>query len=277
VPLLNASLGRLLDLVLLPFRHLPPLAGLAVVALLTAIGVLLVFRATSDQRRLQAVRRQLQATVFEVRLFHDDPGAVFRALGEGLRHQAMYLRLTIVPAACTVVLLTPVVAQLQSVYGYEGLQPGRPALVMVHLREGFRPAAAEGAGVSLEVPEGIHVQTPGVWIPATHEFVWRLAPAVPGEYVLHVRVGGERVSKTLDASAAVRRRSAVRPGRRVVQQLRYPAEPPLPTEGPLAAIRVTYPERHIAVLGWRVHWALAYAALSMVCALALRRRLGVVL
>jgi hypothetical protein len=277
VPLLNASLGRLLDLVLLPFRQLPPLAGLAVVSLLTAIGVLLVFRATSDQRRLQAVRRQLQATVFEVRLFHADPVAVFRALGEGLRHQAMYLRLTILPAACTLVLLTPVVAQLQSVYGYQGLQPGRPALVTAHLRPGFQPAPAGGAGVSLEVPAGIHVQTAGVWIPATHELVWRLVPAWPGAYVLHVRVGGERVSKTLDASAAVKRRSAVRPGRRVVQQLRYPAEPPLPAEGPLAAIRVSYPERRIAVLGWRVHWVLAYAVLSMVCALALRRRLGVVL
>lgn len=275
--LLNAFAGRLLDLWLQPFGHLPPIVGLAVISIVTAIGVLLVFRATSDQRRLRAVRRQLQAAVFEIRLFHDDVRAVFRALGETLRHQAAYLRLTILPGVCTIVLLAPVVSHLQSVYGYEAMQPGRPVLLTAGLRDGFGPPAWGEQGVRLEAPGGIDVQTPAVWIPATREVIWRLAPEVPGEYVLHIVAGGVRMSKTLDAVHSAARRSPVRPERGVLNQLRHPAEPPLPEDGPLTALRLAYPERRLDVLGWRVHWIVVYVVLVMLAALALRTRLRVTL
>ena len=45
---LNAALGGLVSAVLYPFRGLPPIVGLAFVALLTSVAILIVFRATSD-------------------------------------------------------------------------------------------------------------------------------------------------------------------------------------------------------------------------------------
>ncbi len=272
--LLNALLGRLIDLWLTPFRHLPPITGLTVISFMVAIGVLIVFRVTSDQQRMHDVKRQLQAAIFEMRLFNDDVRAVLRALGEALRHQGTYVRLTLVPTAVTVVLLAPVVAHLEAVYGYKGLRPGRPVLVTAHMREGFGAGRGE-VDVELEVPAGIQVQTPAVWIPATHEVIWRLTPLRPGEYLLHVIVAGERFSKTMDAATAITRRSPVRPAQGVLNQLRYPVEPPLPASGPLAAIRLQYPERHLDLLGWRLHWIVVFAVLTMVAAVALRRRLRV--
>jgi len=53
--------------------------ALAVVSLISAIGMLLVVRATSDQARVAAVKRALQACVFEIRLFNDDARAMLRA------------------------------------------------------------------------------------------------------------------------------------------------------------------------------------------------------
>lgn len=286
--LLNALAGRLFDLALLPFRHLPPIAGLAVVSLATAVAVLLVFRATSDERRLAAVKRQIQAAIFEIRLFNDDIRAILRAVREIVQHDVTYLRLTLLPMACTIALLVPVVPQLQSHYGYEGLFPGRPVLVTARLRDGSAPSGGGGdqAGrgatgsepaATLEVPAGIEVQTPAVWIPATREVMWRIAPLAAGDYELHVVVRGERAAKTVHVSSGVARRSPVRPERGLLNELRYPAEPPLPDGGSMIAIRVAYPERRINVFGLHAHWIVIHLLLSMAWALALRRPLGVTL
>jgi hypothetical protein len=271
VPLVNVVFGRLVDLWLVPVRHLPPIAGLVVCSVIVAVVLVLVFKATADQPRLRAARRQLQGAIFEMRLFRDDPGAVIRALGEALRHQGTSLRLISVPLAVSIVLLAPVVGHLHAVYGYEGLQPGRPVLVTAQLREGL----ADGADVTLEVPAGIGVETSAVWIPATREVLWRLTPVVPGSYTVHVVVAGVRFSKALDAAAAPARRSPVRTSGGVLDQLRNPVESRLPDDGPLVAIRLTYPERRIELLGWRVHWAAVFLAFTLGAAIGLSRRLRV--
>ena len=49
---LNRGLGELLDKLLLPLDRLAPIAGLAAVSVLVAIGMLLTFKATSDEKGL---------------------------------------------------------------------------------------------------------------------------------------------------------------------------------------------------------------------------------
>jgi hypothetical protein len=272
VAILNALIGRLLDVLLAPVRGLPPLVGLAVCSMFMALLVVLLFRVSTDPRRLRAVGRQLQAAIFEMRLFQDDIRAVLRAAGEALGHQIAYVRLVIVPLSAAAVLLTPVLGQLHALYGYEGLVPGRPVLVTAQLNE---RSADMAQAVALEAPEGVEVQTPAVWIPATREVVWRLTPSRPGACALHVVVGGERFSKTLDASPALIRRSPVRTAGGVLDQIRYPAERPLPAGGPLTSIRLDYPDRRLDVVGWRLHWTVVVLVITMGAALVLARWLRV--
>ena len=267
--IVNAVLTRAFDILLLPFAALPPLAGLAVVSLVTAVAMLLVFRATSDQRRLAEVKRAIHAGIFEIRLYNDDLRAIWRAQREILRHNATYLRLSIVPMAWMIVPLVLVVAQLQFHYGYGGIAPGEPVLVTVRLRDGAPLSAA------LEAPEGIRRQTPPVWLPGAREIVWRLAWPQDGDDDLRLRIGSETYTKALQASDGVVRRSPVRLESGLLNQLLYPSEPPLPDEGPVAAIEVAYPERDMNVAGWDVHWMIVYFVLSMMFAFALRKRFGV--
>ena len=65
---LNAVLRAAVSGVLSPFRGLSPWVGLAVVSILTAVPMLLVFRATSNQTALAAVKKQIHAGLFEIRL-----------------------------------------------------------------------------------------------------------------------------------------------------------------------------------------------------------------
>src|SRR5439155_3986555 len=240
VTILNAFLASAFDVLLFPFRQLPPIVGLSVVALLTAAAMLLVFRATSDQRRIEEVKRAMVAALFEIRLFNDDLPALFRAQGEMLKQNAAYLRLSLVPMLWMIVPIALVVAQLEFHYGYAGLTPGQPVLVKAHLRPAIAstadgPVASVAAASSrqairaaLDAPRQIHVLTPAVWFPATNEIIWQVTPEALGEYELSAQIEGKTFTKTLEVTDRVVRRSPVRVESGFFAQLMYPAERPLP-------------------------------------------------
>jgi hypothetical protein len=289
MPLLNAFLARSFDVLLAPLRQLPPILGLVVVSLVTAIAMLLVFKRTSNQRRLAAVKRQIHAAIFEIRLFNDDLRAIFRAQREILHHNVTYLRLSLVPMLWMIVPLLLVVAQLQFHFGYGGLTPGESVLLKAQVREGVALAASSSPGIVrtsagngqpvavLEAPPEIAVQTQAVWFPATREVIWRIAPRSAGEYELQLRIASQSFTKTLRVSDEVVRRSPIRLESGFLNQLLYPAESPLPGDGALRSISLGYPERDIRVFGWGVHWMIVYIALSMILAFALRKRFDVTL
>jgi uncharacterized membrane protein (DUF106 family) len=281
VTILNALLASAFDLLLFPFRQLPPIVGLSVVSLLTAAGMLLVFRAKSDQQRIEQVKRAMVAALFEIRLFNDDLPALFRAQGEMLKQNAAYLRLSLVPMLWMIVPIGLIAAQLEFQYGYAGLTPGQPALVKARVRQSATPLAEPAAvsppvsAASLEAPKEIRVLTAGAWFPATQEIIWRVMADVPGEYVLNAKVDGGTFTKTVDATDRVVRRSPVRVAAGFMNQVMYPAEPPLPDGGIVTSISVGYPSRAIRVLRWDLPWVIVYLVLSMAFAVALRKPFGV--
>lgn len=270
----NSVLRTTFDLLLAPFRSLPPIVGLLVVSVVVAILMLLVFKKTSNQRRLEAVKRQIHASLFEIRLFSDDLPAILRAQAEILRHNLKYLGLSLVPMLVMLVPLVFVIAQLEFHYGYRGLRPSEDFLVKVQLKEGqasTRPAAA------LEAPAGLAVVTPAVWIPSERELAWRLRAEQWGDYELKLRLDGREYAKTAQVSPLVRRRSPARLEPTLLNQVLYPAEESLPAESPVASIALSYPVDSVSIFGWQVNWLIAFAVLSIAFAFALRRRLGVTL
>lgn len=269
---LNAVIARALDLLLSPFRQLPPIVGLSVVSLLTAVVVMLVFRATSNQQKLADVKRRIAAALFEIRLFNDDLPAVFRAQGELLRHNATYLRLSFVPMLWMIVPIGLLVAHLEYRYGYTGVTPGQPLLLTVQLRDG---AAASASGASLDAPPQIKVLTPAVSFPSSNQVVWQIQPDAPGEYELTARIGGETFTKSLQVSDGVVRRSPVRGESGIVAQLMNPSEPPLPDGAAVTSISVRYAPRAIRVFRWDLDWLLVFFIVSTAFALLLKKPLRV--
>lgn len=265
----NAALRTVTDVALAPFRGLHPLVGLTVVSLLTAAAMLFVFKRTSDQARLAAVKRSIHASLFEIRLFNDDLRAIMRAQMEILRHNATYLRLSLVPMLWVIVPLVLLVAQLQFHYGYAAIEPGDRVLLKVQVREG------SGDGITLETPPQMRLDTPAVWLPGSKEVVWRVHAAEPGGYDLRFKVGTDVYTKHLQVAGGVVRRSPVRLDGGFVNQLLYPSEPPLPDEAPISAITVAYPEGDVDVFGWELNWMVVYFALSLIFAFALRKPFGV--
>jgi len=270
--IINSALRMVFDGILFPARNWSPLLSLAILSLVIGIAMLVVFKYTSNQSKLADVKRRIHAGLFEIRLFNDDPIAIFKAQGEILRHNLSYLRLSLVPMLWMIVPLLLVIAQLQFHYGYDGLVPGESTIVKVKLAG----TAAEGRpDVSLEVPPGLRVETPGLWVPETNEVAWRISAQDGGSYDLALRVAGQEYAKSVQVSGAIVRRSPERVAPVWWKELLFPAEAPLPDGGAVESIAVAYPEREISVFGFGVHWMIVFFVLSMAFAFALRNRVGV--
>jgi len=284
VSVVNGLLRPLVDLLLSPFRALPPAVGLVVVSAVAAVGMLLVYKRTSNQPKLDAVKRQIHACLFEIRLFSDDLPAILRAQAEILGHNVRYLGLSLVPMLWMLVPLVLVIAQLQFHYGYEGLKPGQDFLLKLRLRDGWAADAGSAAGgasarppARLEVPAGVTVETPAVWIPTEREVAWRLRAREWGDYSLKLQLGSQEYAKAVQVSSVVRRRSPVRLAAGFLNELLYPAEEPLPRAGPLESITIAYPEASVSFFGFGVNWLVAFVVLSVAFAFALRKPFGVVM
>ncbi|MEJ2085287.1 MAG: hypothetical protein P8Y44_06365 [Acidobacteriota bacterium] len=271
--LFNSILGTIFELVMAPFRTLPTL-GLVLISAVVAVGMLLVFKKTSNQAQLDAVKRRIHACLFEIRLFNDDLSAIMRAQLEILRHNFSYLRLQLVPLLFILPPMIILLVQLQPFYGYSGFEPGDSALLKVHLN------AADGAdfrfedkpAISLELPAGVELDSPSVWIPSESEMAWRIQADQPGRYELQVRAGEETFAKTLLVSEETIRRSPLR-ATTSLDQFLYPVEKPLPKGGPIASIELTYPEDPYVLL--MPKWMWIFFILTIVFAFALRKPMGV--
>lgn len=286
--LFNAALRRLFDLLLWPFSSLPAAVGLLFVSLLAAIGMLVIYKRTSNQERLEAVKRQIYAGIFEIRLFNDNFGLIWKAQASILRHNLTYLRLSLVPMLFILPPLALAVAQLQFHYAYAPPAAGDVTVLRATLAEDWQaggrvPVAASGKPqATLELPAGLVAETPALWIPAERTLSWRLRVERPGDDVVGIRLGDRRYDKSLRGGHPLERRSPVRPGRSWLAQLVYPAESPLPADGALAEVAVDLKPATVALPGWTVRemigvpaWMTVFFLFSIVFAFALRKRFGV--
>lgn len=273
---INTILGYLFEVVMIPFRQWP-ITGLVLISIVASVGILLIFKRVSNQDRIDAVKRRIQASLFEIRLFNDDLRAIMRSQVDILRHNFSYLRLQLVPL---VFILPPVIllmAQLQPYYGYEGLEIGESVLVKAQMRS---PSSANGAGftlddkpaVTLDVPTGLKLETPGVWVPSKGELVWRMSADQAGEYELQFEIGGQKYSKSVRVTDRTVRRSPRRVSS-LADQFLYPVEDPLPKTAPFRSLSVTYPEDPEVLLMPR--WMWIFFVLTIVFAFALRKPMGV--
>jgi uncharacterized membrane protein (DUF106 family) len=280
--ILNTIFGAIFDVLLYPFRGLPPIVGIAVMSALTGIGMLLVFKATSNQERISATKARIFAGIYEIRLFNDDLGAILRSQSEILRYNLAYLRYSLVPMLWMIIPVVLVIAQLQSYYGYRGLETGRPAIVTIELQSGWdqNPQVmaspdAEKPAITLEAPEGLRIETEAVWIPSLDELAWRIVPDQPGEYELAAVVGTKRYTKQISVTDDIRPRAPIRTRPDFFTQLLYPAEAALPGSGPVRSIKVAYEDRAIDVFGIGIHWLIVFFIISIIVAFALKGRMKV--
>lgn len=276
---LNSFLRSLIDTLLAPLSGSPPLVGIALWSIPTAIFALLVFKRTSNQERIAEVKRRIHACLFEIRLFNDDLRAIVRAQGEILRHVLHYQGLALKPMVWILPPLLLIMVQLHAFYGFRGLRPGDTALVTLELADDWSSSPGDRPEVRLDTPPGLELDSPGIWVPSLEVFNWRIAAEEPGNYELRIAVGDAEVAKNVRVTDRVVRLSPVRPARTILGQLEWPSEPPIEKSLPIREISVAYPEASVNIFGWHMTsqyaWMVVFFVLTMVIAIALKGKMGV--
>jgi uncharacterized membrane protein (DUF106 family) len=273
VTLLNAFLRQLVDLVMLLFAWAPAWLSLTFFSFVFAVLALLTYKRFSNQQAIEEIKDQIAASFFEIRLFNDDVSALLVAQRDLLLNNLRYMGHNLKPMIVMLVPMVLLIAQLEFLYGYRGLEVAKPAVLTATLDEEVdvqeRPLA------TLMAAEGMRVDSAPVWIPQLRQMVWRIVGEKPGNYELEVSVDGAKATKNVVVSDAIVRRSPVRQRPGLLDQLLYPAEDPLDPELPFRSIEVNYESAEVSMLGIGFHWLIWMLILSILIAFALRKRFGV--
>ena len=271
VNLVNQVLTPLFDLVCWPFQALAPIWAMTVISLVSGVAMVWIFGKVSDQSAIRAVRDQIRGNLIGVRLFQSDLGVVMRLQRRIFGDTMRYMRYALVPMIVLLVPVLLIMTQLNLRFASGPVPPGEAVMVKAFVRD----ASVLDQVVTLEIPDGVAVETPGVRVPSTREVAWRVRPLAPGEHQMTVSVGGETLDSHLvsgDRWGPIPQR---RTGRGAIDTLLYPGEPPIPPTHSIEAVEISYPVLDLTVFGWNVHWLLAFFVLSIAFGFAFKDALGV--
>lgn len=245
-------------------KGLAAIAGLAAAGVLSAAAVLWAFARFSDQAKTRVVKRRIKASLYEMRLFVDEPIVLLRAQRQLFTANLRYLGLMARPLAVISVPMLLLMAWLDTVYGYRPLNPGESALLTVYVRPAvdLRIARAE-----LEPSPAVVVETPVVRIPGEQRLCWRIRRTREGAAYVRVVLDGAGYDKSLAWPSRQRVHS-------IAEWILSPTERRLPA-GAVERIEVLQPAAAVTAFGVTLHWLSWYAIATLIGTLALRRRFGV--
>lgn len=253
----NYLITGFFDVLLWPFRTLPPVWGLAFVSVLTGVAMLLIFKLTSRQDRIRAAKDLIKGYLLQIRLYRDDLGVMFDAQKGILKANLIYLKYSIVPILFILPLVILIMVQLNLRYGAAPAEPGRPFIVKA-VFDGPIPD-----DVSLSGGGEFVLETPPVRIERLREVDWRIRADGPVNGTLSVTANGKYVSKTVVVGNGPVRHI---PGKRTsgtLDQLMFPGEPPLEKGCGIRSIEVIYPPPELYIFGIGFHWVVVFFAVSV--------------
>lgn len=257
----NFAFGKIFDFIFLPFRALDPWAAMIAVSFLTGLLMLFVFRRTSNQEGIRGAKDKIKAHLLELRLYKDSLAQQLNSQGKILRANFRYIGYALKPMLIMIVPVMLILIQLNLWFGSRPLDIGQTALVKIKLTSRANPLQTD---IRLETPAGVAVETPALRIEDEREIDWRVRAAENGVHVLTFRFGDAVFTKVLSVGQGrLSRINAIKPSSAFWSQVFNPGEKPLPKGAPIESVEIAYPPLRLSLFGWRMHWLVAFFALSI--------------
>jgi uncharacterized membrane protein (DUF106 family) len=244
-------------------------AALWIISAIAGIALLLLFKITSNQKAIKRTKERISASFLEVRLFKDDMSQMMSAQGRIFGNTFRYMGHALVPMLFMIVPVLLMLIQMNQWYGYEPLKAGRSALVTARI-EGSQPLV--DMPLRLKAGEGVTVETPPVRIESLREVSWRVRADAPGAHALTLswgKDGNEAVAQTVQVDGGFVKIEPIRV-RGAWEELWNPGAEPLPGGSPVSSFEITYPEAEANLLGFHMHWVIAFFILSLVFGFAFK-------
>ena len=244
---------------LTPFGNCPPFTGLLAVSIVFGLGMILVFKFTSNQKAIGRIRKRMGARALGMLLHLHSPVTVVRSAAALMADNFAYLWRIITPMLLIALPFILTAAALDARYGSMPIPSGVPATVTVAwdelpAREGF---AVTGTGIT--------VVEPVIFVDTLRQTSFRVQNATPGATVT---AGGVTfpLGASADGSGRVIYRGAARMNR--VERLLKPFLAPLPPDSPVREATVFIPEARYRILGGRWSWLTVFLVYSSLAAIA---------
>jgi hypothetical protein len=268
---LNALANACGSVLLAPIGLLPGWLSATLVAVVTGVALLAVFKYTSNQRAIKRVKDDIKANLLALKLFNTSAGVALASQVRVIRGALQLLALALVPMLVMAFPVLFLLGQLSLWYQARPLRPGEDALVTLKLRDEAGRSLPDAA---LEPTSVVDVTVGPVRVPSKHEVCWKIEAREAGRHRLMFRLGDERCEKELVVGEHFMRTSLLRPDWELSDALVHPAEEPFIPESPFRSIAIDYPQRSAWTSGtdsWLVYWF----AVSMVSGFAFRGLLNV--
>jgi hypothetical protein len=268
---LNAVANTLGEWLFAPIGVLPGWLSATLVAVVSGILLLVLFKYTSNQRAIKRVRDNIDANLLALKLFKESARVTLGSQGRLLVGAARLLLLALVPMAAMVVPVTLMLGQLSLWYQQRPLAVGEEAVVTVTLAGNADAPIPE---VSLAPTDAVETLVGPVRVMSKREVCWNIKACANGHHRVAFRVGDQVIDKELAIGPGFMRVSARRPAWVWSDVLLYPAEPPLERDSPVRSIEISYPSRSSWTSGTD-RWVIFWFAVSLIAAFGFRRTLGV--
>jgi len=257
--ILSGLMGR----ILWPFAGHNAMLSLVPLSVLLGMGMLWVFRRTSNQKAIRKVKARIHAHLYEMRLFVDEPLLVWQAQWGLISANVRYVGMMLVPALVMAAPMILIIAQLECFYGHTPLELGQTAIVTVQMK-----SSGVGLTPALRAPEGIVVETPPVHLDGGRQISWRIRALLPITGDLQFVFPHETLEKSVCAGRGPQYLSDLRVSS-AFDLLWYPGESRLPA-GSVDWIELRYPPATVHALGLDLHWLIWLMVLSIMSAVLLK-------
>jgi hypothetical protein len=282
---LNTVANALGAWLLAPLGVLPGYVSATLVAVVTGVLLLVVFKYTSHQRAIKRVRDGINADLLTLKLFKDSARVAVQSQGRLLVGAAKLLVFALVPMVVMFLPVTLILGQLSLWYQQRPLRVGEEVVVTLQLNG---DADSPLPDVTLRPSDAVETTDGPVRIQSKREVCWNVRARENGVHRLMFDVNGQTIDKELAVGDGFMRVSARRPERVVSEVLMHPAEAPFGPDSPVRSIDVDYPPRSWWTVGpdWLMdYWWMAYLqpywwmaywfGVSMVAGFCFRRVLNV--
>lgn len=268
---LNALANRCGEVLLAPVAWVPGWVSATVIAVVTGVVMLLVFKYTSQQTAIKRTRSQIKANLLALSLFKDNVWVGLRAQGRILANAGKLMLLAVVPMLVMTVPMILLLGQLALWYQARPLNVGEEAVVTVKLS---KEANGELQKVKLRGGDGMEPTIGPVRVPSKDMVCWNIKAKEAGLHELTVNIDDAPFTKQLAVGSGYMPTSLQRPASRWSDVLLHPREAPFAADSPVQSIEVGFPERDSWTSGsdyWIVYWF----AISLVAAFAAKPLLKV--
>lgn len=250
---------------------LPGWLSSTLIAAITGVLLLSIFKYTSNQGAIHRTRNRIDANLLALKLFKDSARVALASQGRILTGAGRLFVLALVPMLVMAVPVTLLLGQLGLWYEARPLPIGEMSVITLSLGG---DANDPWPPVSLEPTAAVEIDTGPVRVRSRREICWSVRAVEPGLHHLTFHVGDRTVDKDVAIGDGFMRVSAERPGWDAAAILLNPAETPFRRDAPVRSIAIAYPGRSSWTSGtgsWIVYWFIV----SMVAALCFRRALNV--